>query len=438
MHTTNLAKERDFNIRDLTISIADVLINQKPGEDEISYKHIRLSIGDFAGHLRQRAIKSINFKDFEIKIDSFHNTQTKDTSVWRFADFSTEVKGLDIQTSDSLFNLTMQSFALSYSKRSIQLHDLSFKPNVSNARLQAEHTHQYTQFSGTVGSLKIEGMNFDSLIYKGKILIDRVNLDKASLTLFKDKTKPLDKNNFPKYLGQTIKSIRSPLAINELKATNVNLVNRERNEDGSYATANINRATAEVKNITNLPGAEMLPIKMDAWLENKAHFNVRLNFSYAEPRFDFNGSIQKFNLPALNLLIEAYTPATVHKGIVDELSFSGSAGRTSASGTMKFLYHDLDIDVELKGKAKWKSDVLAFGANTILPAANPASADLPPRIVTFHVQRDLNKSFVNLTIKSLLAGLKESVIMSKENKKTYKAQKKEQKKKLKDKKKKDN
>ena len=94
---------------------------------------------------------------------------------------------------------------------------------------------------------------------------------------------------------------------------------------------------------------------------------------------------------------------------------------------MKFLYHDLDIEIELEGKAKWKSSVLAFGANTILPSANPAAGQ-PTRIVQFHAERDMHKSFVNITIKSLLAGLKETMIMSKENKKAFREEKREAKK----------
>jgi hypothetical protein len=115
--------------------------------------------------------------------------------------------------------------------------------------------------------------------------------------------------------------------------------------------------------------------------------------------------------------------------------FSGNVYRTNSTGTMKFLYHDLDIEIELEGKAKWKSSVLAFGANTLLPSANPVS-NQPIRVVNFHAERDMNKSFVNITIKSLLAGLKETMIMSKENKKAFREEKKEAKKEARNEKKK--
>jgi hypothetical protein len=241
-------------------------------------------------------------------------------------------------------------------------------------------------------------------------------------------TKPVDIKKIPQYLGQSVKTIKPPILIRQVKATNVTLVNKERNADGSMATANLNRATLEVKNITNLSSNEVLMIKANAYIENKAHLNLSLGFDYLNPQFSFDGRIEKFNLPDLNKLIEAYTPSSINKGTVDEITFSGTAYRSSAGGTMKFLYHDLDIDIDLEGKAKWKSSVLAFGANTVLPAANPPSTDKPQRIVKFSAGRDMNKAFVNLIIKSVLNGLKETLIMSKENKKTYREEKREQKK----------
>ena len=305
---------------------------------------------------------------------------------------------------------------------------LVFKPNVRQAKLQSAHKFQHTDFSGSASSLNMAGVNFDSLIRKGKIFIDEIILDKVSASIYKDMTKPIDIKKIPQYLGQTVKAIKPPLIIKQVKATNVTLVNKERNADGSMATANLHRAALEVKNITNLSSNDVMLIKANAYIENKAHLNLSLGFDYLKPQFSFDGRIEKFNLPDLNKLIEAYTPASINKGTVDEITFSGIAYRSNSGGTMKFLYHDLDINIDIEGKDKWKSSVLAFGANTFLPTANPASADKPQRIVKFSAERDMNKAFVNLIIKSVLDGLKETMIMSKENKQTYREKKKELKK----------
>jgi hypothetical protein len=131
----------------------------------------------------------------------------------------------------------------------------------------------------------------------------------------------------------------------------------------------------------------------------------------------------------LNPLIQAYTPAMINAGIADEISFSGTVDWTNSNGTMKFLYHDLEVDLALQNQAKWKSAALAFAANSVLHASNPNSDKLPPRVVKYHVERDMNKGFINLIIKSVLNGLKETMIMSAENRKAYKAAVKEAKKK---------
>jgi len=435
-HVTNNAKMREFNIRRLNITFKDLMINQQPGRTIISNNHFDFSVGEFSGVLQKRSVKQIRFKDFKIAVDSLSLQQTLDTAIYHFADFSTSLNMLDIQTADSIFHFAMDSFDLSYKKKTIKLNNISFKPNISDAEMQKRFVYQTSQFSGTIGSINLIGVNFDSLIYKGQIFIDDIVLDKVSAFIFKDQRKPIDKNRFPGYPGQQIKNISTPLVIKHLKATNVNLVNKELKPDGNYGQANINRATLNVENITTSPSDKPLTVNANAYIENKARANVSFSFSYDQPQFSIDGAVNQFNLSGLNPLIKSYTPASIEKGIVDEITFSINAYRTNAGGTMKFLYHDLKVDLALQDKAKWKSSVLAFAANTYLDASNPGSANLPPRIVQFHVERDMNKGFVNIIIKSVLSGLKETMIMSKENKKAYKKAKKEMKKETKEAKKK--
>lgn len=212
-----------------------------------------------------------------------------------------------------------------------------------------------------------------------------------------------------------------------MKATDVELENTERKPDSTYAKVNITKAKLEVNNITNLSTQEGLQMKADAHINGKAHFKAGLIFSYQKPQFSFEGEVKKFDLPDLNPLIQAYTPAKINRGVSDEITFSGLAEQTKASGKMKFLYHDLEIDLVLKEQAKWKSAVIAFAANTILNSSNPVSSDLPPREVQFTIERDMTKGFVNVLIKSILNGLKETMIMSKDNRKTHQEAKKKSK-----------
>lgn len=96
----------------------------------------------------------------------------------------------------------MNSFNLSSQDKSINLRKLSFKPNVKESVIQKKYKYQHTQFSGTVGSVDIMNLNFDSLIYRDKIFIDEIVLDSVSAAIYKDKRKPMDLNHFPEYPSQ--------------------------------------------------------------------------------------------------------------------------------------------------------------------------------------------------------------------------------------------
>ncbi len=424
-HVTNAEKLREFKINNFNITLNNLLLNQQPGEYLASFSHVLLSIGASTGDFKKGPLQYAGFKDFKIGIDSLAMQFTMDTLTYQFHDFNSSVRDLDVQTADSTFHISMKSFDLSYLDKSVKLRSVSFKPNVSHSFLQKNYQYQHTEFSGSVGTVDLNLVSFDSLIYYQKIWIGEIVIDRAKASIFKDKTKLLDTNRFPKYLGQTVAEIHIPLSIKQVMATNIDLENTERKPDSTYAKVNINKATLEVKNITNLSPRSKLVINADAFINGKVHFRARLAFYYQNPAFSFEGTLEKFNLPDMNSLIQSYTPAKINKGIVDEISFSGMAEQTKATGIMKFLYHDLEIDLQLKEKAKWKSAVIAFTANTALNSSNPKSSNLPPRIVKFQMERDMNKGFVNVIIKSILNSLKETMIMSKENRQAYKESKKQ-------------
>src|SRR6185369_7809413 len=104
----------------------------------------------------------------------------------------------------------------------------------------------------TVSEINLINVNFDSLLYHKSLFIREVIIDKPDISVFKDNTKPVDKNRLPIYLGQQVQKIPIPIWIGQVQANNVHLNNTERKRDSSYAKTNLDQGTAVVKNITNL------------------------------------------------------------------------------------------------------------------------------------------------------------------------------------------
>jgi hypothetical protein len=423
-HIINDGKQREFKVNDFSISLTDLEVEQYLGKYQASFDRVALSIAEVSWDLQKGALQHVGFKDFKIGVDSLTVQLTLDTVIYRFRDFSTGLKDLNIRTADSLFHMEMKSFDLSYKEKNIKLANVNFSPNVGHDVLQKKFKFQHTEFSGSVSRLELNNVNFDSLIYSQKVFVDTLQLAGVKATLFKDKTKPMDTTKRPPYTAQRIGALPLPLEIKYIKATDVHLENTERKPDSTYATIHITRGNLVMTNVTNQSVMDELVISADAYINDVAHFKAKLGFSYRKPQFTFDCAVSKFNLPDLNPLIMAYTPAKFIAGVADEISFSGVAAETAATGKMKFLYHDLEIDLKLREQAKWKSSIITFAANSVLNESNPETENAPQRIVQFNIKRDMAKGFLNVLIKSLLNGLKETMIMSKENRKEYKAAKK--------------
>lgn len=425
LHVVNFEQERSYEIQNFNVNVYELNIDQRSGENLMAYKRVEMLMGACQAKFKKGAFQTLEFKDFSINVDSIEVHNSIDTTMFQFSEFTAGLNKLDVLTIDSSYNFSLDSFKLSYRDKSINLARAEVKQNISKAAMQNKFNFQLAQFSGTVGKINLVNVHFDSLIYHNAIRVDEILISGIHAAAFKDKTKPINYKRIPPYFGQQIASITIPILVKSLKVSNFNIVSTEKKEDGNMAKATVSRGIVRVENITNLSPNHPLVFKGEADLENKVHFYITMMFSYNLPQFSFEGKIGKFEVTDLNRLLTDFAPAAVKGGKVDEIHFWGTAFHTRASGTMKFLFHDLDVDLDLEKQGDWTNSILSFAANNILIKDNPASAHLPPRIVQFDVERDMNKGFINILLRSVFDGMKETIIMSKNNKKDYRKAKKE-------------
>ena len=423
---SNEYKKRGMNIKGFSITIDSIRFNQHAQIKEYFIGNLVIRVNSFEGQLFNGPFRKIAVKNYALDIDSLHISRTVDTLNYDFGKYLLGFNDLDLNTKDSVQNLKLASFNMDYKKKNIRLKGFSFKPNVSREEIQKKEKYENSQYEVSIGDLNIENINFDSLIYERKLFIEKISLDSVEAVIYKNGKKPVNMSNVPKYLGQSIKSIGIPLRVDLVVADHANILSLEE-IPGIMGKANVNRAKAELTNITNLDESRPLVLKTEAYLENKVNFRVKLEFSYTQPQFSVDVKFRSFNMTDMNPIITSYTPGKVNSGIADEISLEGMVYQKYAEGTMKFLYHNLNVDLDLKDKALINS-IGAFAANAYLDASNPPEG-LPERVVKYKVETKPTSGFINAVIKSALAGLKETVWMSKENRKAYKEKKKQAKKK---------
>ncbi|MDQ3051907.1 MAG: DUF748 domain-containing protein [Bacteroidota bacterium] len=421
----NTFLKQQFSIKSLNISLDNLALSQKLDKDQISCKDFEVLIGSFDGKFQESGLLSMSFKDYKLQLDSLRFQKKIDTLNYHFADFNLALRELEIQTADSVYHIGLEVFDLSYRNKSVQMRNAFFKPNLEEKELQKRDPYQITRFTVEVETINLLNVDFNSLIYEQNIVIGELMIDKLAASLFKDKTKPMDPQRYPGYPPQQLQKIPVPFRVNKLNATNVTIKNRERLPEGNYASVTVNRMSLDATTLTNMSDSSQLIVNAEAFVQDKANFRVNVAFDYLKPAFRVQGSISRFNMAELNSLIQSYTPAKINTGKVDGITFNAKVYKTGASGALTFLYHDLNIDLQLEERAKWKNTLGAFAANTYLRTSNPLSEGQPPRSVQFTVDRDMQKGFINVILKSVLTGIKETMLPSRENRKAFQETKKE-------------
>lgn len=422
---------KSYKIGSLNIFVNDIQFNQLPGIDSLKFRKADLGMSDLMIRTKTGSFKTMQSKNYELKIDSFAIQQRPDTVDFQVANYTTKILDWKLVTADSAYVIGAKSVELSQNEKAVHIRDAVMKPAISREEFNQLHKYQKELYTISVKKVNLMNISFDRLQFNRVVFVGQVNLDSADVLIYKDKTKEIDLKRFPEFPGQQIKSIGIPVTINELILSGSSLEYQEKKADGDLASVKVGRLNLKAQNISNQTPVSGLLVKGDAYLENKVPFDLVLNFSYKNPEFSFKGSIKPFELKDLNRVIVAFSPASIKTGFMDAINFSGNGYKSQASGDLEFLYHGLGLTIDDRKFSKLKNSLITFAAKNYLNSSNPASPDKAARVVKFDVARDCNKGFMNLLIKSVLRGLEETMLPSKENRKmnrdTKKALKKEQK-----------
>jgi hypothetical protein len=217
-HVINSAKVREFDIEKINLSLRDILVDRQPGKDIITYKNFDFSIGESHRQSERKKCTVCTIQGFQCPASTPCDWKKHRIPSSIIGMISLPDQNLDLQTADSIYHITLESFQLNYKKKSIEFEKLYAKPNISDAAMQRRFKYRKEHMAVDIGSLKLEGVNFDSLIYKRMVLVDEILLDKVTAELYKDLRKPFPPNHRPKYLGQQFQSMDMPLFIRHVKA----------------------------------------------------------------------------------------------------------------------------------------------------------------------------------------------------------------------------
>lgn len=180
-------------------------------------------------------------------------------------------------------------------------------------------------------------------------------------------------------------------------------------------TVFFDRFNLNIQNITNLhplpENNNSIKLNLNAYLMGKARLDLDMGISYigSDSNFWFSATTEQLDLTTLNPLTENLLGITIRSGSGRVQESSVTANAVSSKGSMIFTYKKMKLGLYNRSKDHENKGMFAgitrFLINDLIVASNNPKFARKPKTGEIYFKRDVQKSFINFTWKSLLSGI---------------------------------
>jgi len=256
------------------------------------------------------------------------------------------------------------------------------------------------------------------------LVIHKVELTGCTIDVFRDNTLPLKKIVRPS-LQAMVKSLPFFVSVDtiEVKKGEVTFEVKEP-EAASSGKISINKMNIIISGIQNDSSAYSSDQSIKAVIKGFIYNQGRFSETYVFPLeatkefFYCSGSLTSMPLSLFNPMIKNTKNISIKSGQLDYASFSFIAHENSSKGKMKFMYHDLKIEVMDKEgeKNRLKEKLKTFLANKfVFKECNPCKDGIV-RESNIHAEHNPYRFFLYYSMQSILSGIEPAIVSDKKAK----------------------
>ncbi|MFD0939929.1 hypothetical protein [Pedobacter boryungensis] len=371
----------------------------------------------YSGLKKLNGVKHLTINVKDILVDSLSQYDT--TRVFHAKNIGFESIGYKSTTKDKMYTITVDTVRGSLSKKTLNVLGVKLTPLYPDLTFSRKYNTQKDRYDIKFTEINLTGVDFIALNNDGNLHAKRLTIGPGKVAVFLNRELPpsnIDKGrNYP---HNALKRLSIETLIDTLSMHKVDIDYTEYNpKTKERGTLHLTDLGGKILNITN--DSLRLVKKNHAYADLTTHvmgtgkLNVKIDFNLTDKAasFSYVGHVSPFNLKVLNPLSKSLGLVSIEDGNVKSVDFAISANERGSSGTVKFAYNDLKINLlkEDENGVKEKKGLLSFLANTILiKNDNPTKGEaLRTSNVTF--VRVPQASFFNLMWKSVFIGIRETV-----------------------------
>ncbi len=352
------------------------------------------------------AILNCNLKDVYIEKNSTTAIQYSGTSAVG------SVEKISISRHEGMYGMTIASLAFNTETKQITVDSTLVIPNFEKFKFAQQEGRQIGRLNLSVPRISVSGMDFNKLADTAWIA-SKIEIASFDLYSFKDKRVTY----FPVYRELPMETfLKLPYFIKVdtivIHKSHINV--EEFPENGiEPGTVTFDELTATITGLNNRIKDEdpkHATLKATALLMNSGRINATFLFPLdGSATYQAEGTVSKMSFDKLNPILKSAADVEVESGYMNNLIFNFSYTDRVSRGKLEVDYEDLHILVLDKNKST-TNEFKTLLVNAFVKTNMNKDKSPVHKTAEINIERDRNRFIFNVWTKSVLDGLKNSML----------------------------
>ncbi|EOR95292.1 hypothetical protein ADIARSV_1523 [Arcticibacter svalbardensis MN12-7] len=376
------------------------------------------------------AIKNLNLNVNDLLIDSL--SENDKNRFYHTKNVDIELKDYKIATPDSLYYLKFKSLKFSTLQRKLVLNGAQMQPRYTIPAFYRKVGMSKDRFDISFNQIVVTNIDLDQLNREQRFYAGRFILADGKISIYNTNAFPKrPSNKTGKFPHQQLQKLALDLKIDTLQLRRIQISYREFNRvTGKTGSVNFANTRGNIYNVTNdakaLAKNKFMRAQLSTLFMSKANLYVTFNFNLTDKlgAFSSTGTLGAMNGIALNQITDPLAMVHVKSLSIRKMQFNITANQNVARGSMRFYYHNLNVQLMKKdvetGLVKKQGFVSGIANTFVLNDSNPIGKDNKFTVGNIYFKRPASFAFFKFYVKSVLEGVKGSVGISKEREQSIK------------------
>jgi hypothetical protein len=320
---------------------------------------------------------------------------------------------ISINRNSGMYGLTMDQLHYSSKEQKLTIDSILLTPHYDKYEFAHKKGEQVGRVNLSVPKIIVEGIVLREII-DTVFTASKIEITSFDLHSFKDKRVPYVRTRHILLPMESLQKLSYPVSIDSLviKDSRVTLeeISENGTESGTVTIDHINSAAGLITNQYKKGMPRDATLKASGMLMDQGEINaVFLLPLDGSPTYRTTGSISKFPFEKLNPALENIARIKIESGQLNNMKFDFRYTDIQSNGTVEIDYENLRI-IGLNKKNDDQNDFKTLVINVIVKNTKDRTMTRLQRTGAINIERDRTRYIFNVWWKSILDGLRSSIL----------------------------